>query len=75
MVKKPEEKKEEVEGEEEKKEEKKELPITVLKELPQSPVRSYLDEDGKEIAIETVEEALTQIRRDVKELKRFMTQQ
>lgn len=61
------EKKEEQKPKSEPKEE-----FVVVPELPQQPIRKFVEEDGKEITIYTIPEALKEILEICRELKKTL---
>ena len=61
--------KEEIEAPEPPKEDKE---LLVVKELPTQEVRKVIGEDGVVYYLETREEALTKVRKDLEELKRLL---
>jgi len=53
-------------------EKKKENPILVVSELPTQKVNLVTDEAGKEFSLMTVEQALTELVSNVREIKKVM---
>lgn len=52
--------------------EKKETALLVVSELPSQPMRKFIDDDGKETEVITIQEALTEILITVRKLEKSL---